>query len=365
METGALGHLQQGPTAGRPTYKLIQALRAMAALMVVVHHSTLLLHDRNGLAVGNWVNGGAGVDIFFVISGFVMTISSAPLRASRHAARIFLARRLERIVPMYWLATAVKLALLLAVPSLALNALGTPWHVIASFLFLPSRNPEGHFDPVLVVGWTLNFEMAFYVLFACALALRAPLLKFVAPILIAIALLPLAGPRLSALGAAGFYTNSIVTEFLLGILLALNLKHIQKLPHVVAWPLALAAFYVLCTWVYPNFSPWRGLLWGVAATAVVASALALEPRFGNATPRWLLTLGDASYAIYLLHGFALPLVGVALAHLGTHWPAVVPASILIATALSTLCGVAAYRLIERPIAQHFKGRRRTAVPTTA
>jgi len=100
---GSVEHLQDGPTASRPTYRLIQVLRAIAALMVVLHHAFLMLRDRNGLGYGNWINGGAGVDIFFVISGFVMTVSSAPLHSSRHPAWTFLAWRLERIVPMYWL----------------------------------------------------------------------------------------------------------------------------------------------------------------------------------------------------------------------------------------------------------------------
>jgi len=104
---GGVGHLQDGPTASRPTYFLIQVLRAIAALMVVVFHTTTMLADRNALPVREWVNGASGVDIFFVISGFVMTVSSAPLRKSRHPARTFMARRIERIVPMYWLVTTL------------------------------------------------------------------------------------------------------------------------------------------------------------------------------------------------------------------------------------------------------------------
>jgi len=353
---GRVEHLQDGPTASRPTYRLIQVLRAIAALMVVVHHAILMLHERNGLPVGNWINGGAGVDIFFVISGFVMTISSALLRGTRHPARTFLARRLERIVPMYWLLTTLKVLLVLTVPVLAINGLGTLWHVIASYLFLPTAQ-----EPVVVVGWTLIYEMAFYVLFACVLALRAPLLKTLAPVLVVLALLPLI-PHLSLPVMVAWYTKTIVLDFLYGIMLALGLRWVLQMPSAFAIVLVVAGFVPLLIWPGPNFSFWRGVLWGLPAAAVVAGALALERRWGTKIPRWTLELGDASYSIYLVHGFVLPVFGVMLAYLGVQWWGVVPVSVVVMVVLSAVCGDIVYRLVERPITQWFKSRRQTAIP---
>ena len=329
--------------------------------MVVAHHATIMLYERNGLAVGNWINGGSGVDLFFVISGFVMTLSSAPLQKTAHPARTFFARRIERIVPMYWLATGLKVITVLALPRLALHALGTPWHVISCFLFIPSLNPVGGYDPILVVGWTLNFEMAFYVLFAATLAMRASLLKVLGPVLVLIWLLPLLVPKLPAV--VGWYSSPLVLEFLFGIVLAKLLKFVERIPQVVAVLLVLGGFWPLLFWVWPNFGNRLG--WGLPALAVVAGAVALERHWGRKSPRWMLELGDASYSIYLVHGFALPVVGVMLANLNGNYWGTVPLSMCAMVVLSTLTGELVYRVVERPITNWFKGRRKTAVPAIA
>lgn len=363
--TGMAGHLQAGPTASRPTYRLVQMLRGAAALMVVLHHETLAMWDRLHLDTlhHNWVNGGSGVDIFFVISGFVMTISSQPLRNSAHPARIFLARRLERVVPLYWLLTTVKVLLVLAVPTVAVNGLGSTWHVLASYLFLPAYNRHGSAEPVLVVGWTLNFEMAFYMVFAVALALRAELLAVVAPTLlgfVAFAAMAHGAPwQLRWLG------NPLVLEFLFGMLLGYALKWVRRLPWFIALAMGAAGAVPLLLWVSPNFSQWRALGWGVPAAAVVCSAVALEPWLGPTAPRWFLEIGDGSYSLYLVHGFVIPAAMEVLAHIGTHWKGVVPVSLLAMLVLATLAGEAVYRLIERPMVQWFKGRRKTAIPANA
>ena len=352
-------HLQDGPTVVRPTYRLIQVLRAVAALMVVVHHVILMLGQRDGLPLGNWINGGAGVDIFFVISGFVMTVSSAPLRGVAHPARIFLARRLERIVPVYWIATTVKVALLLLIPALAINGLGTWRHVAASYLFLPSDS-----EPVLVVGWTLIYEMAFYVLFAVVLAKRWPLLKVAGPVLVAFALVGVI-PHLHPPPMLGWYGRTILLDFLYGMLLAAGLKKVTRMPSWLGLGLVIGGFAVLFLWAAPNFSVWRGVWWGAPAMAAVAGAVALERRWGGRMPRWALEAGDASYSIYLVHGLVLPVFGVVLARVGTSWTGVVVVSVVVMTALSALSGELVYRMVELPITKWFKGRRRTAVPANA
>jgi len=353
-----------GHSVSRPTYRLIQVLRAVAALMVVVHHSTIMLHDRNHLEIGYWLNGGAGVDIFFVISGFVMTVSSAPLRHTAHPARTFLKRRLERIVPMYWIMTAVKVLLLVAAPAMAVNALGSVWHVIASFLFLPSPNPDPMYDPVLVVGWTLNYEMLFYLLFAVVLAARGSLVKWLLPGLAILGLLHFVAPA-TLPGMVRWYLNPMVLEFGFGILLAMGLKHVKKIPPALALVVAMGCLTILCVWWQPNYSAWRCLLWGIPAAALVMSGLALEPTLGPRSPRWMLELGDASYSIYLVHGFVLPLVGLLLTWLGDGWMGVIPASMVCMVVLSTVSGEVAYRAIELPITRAFKGRRETPIPVNA
>ena len=358
---GGRQHGQSGPSASRPTFKLIQILRALAALMVVVHHATIMLWQREHLQLRTWFNGASGVDLFFVISGFVMTISSAPLRKAKHPARTFLARRLERVVPMYWLVTTVKVGVLLLVPAMGVNALGNWNHVLASYLFIPSVNPQGALEPVVIVGWTLNFEMAFYVLFALALGLRAKPLLVAGPVILGAALWPLSGAPVGA-NAFRFFEATLPVEFLFGAGLALLLPYMLRLSWLVGLGLAVSGLLPLLFWELPNFSWWRGFEWGLPATAVVAGALILERRWGAGSPRWMLELGDASYSIYLIHTFALPVAGILFSHVAAPWAGNLALALGFAVPLSTAAGEAAYRLIERPITAWFKGRRQTAVP---
>jgi len=356
-------HLQQGPTA-HTTYRLIQVLRAVAAEMVVLRHATTLLNVRDSKHFSVWFNGVNGVDIFFVISGFVMMISTTPLLDTLHPSRTFLARRLERVVPMYWLATTVKVLALLAVPTLALTGLGRWWHVLASYLFLPTRSPVGY-GTVLSVGWTLVFEMAFYILFAVVLATRLPRLLTLAPVLIVLAFASEI-PFVTRHGTLHFYANTRQLEFLFGILLAASIPWVRRIPAPLAILFAVAGFLPLLLSNLPTaFVAYGGIFNGIPALAVVTAAVALESPLGHRMPKWLLEIGDASYSIYLVHAFILPLVCIPFARYGGRGPLVLPLALIVSLIAATLAGDLAYRLIERPTMQWFKGRRRSAIPANA
>ena len=227
-----------------------------------------------------------------------MVTSSRRLVGTPHPARVFLARRALRIVPLYWLLTAVKLAVVLLAPAMALSTAPTTWNVVASFLFIPSRNALGVVRPVLPVGWTLEFEMLFYLLFAAALALRVRVMWVVVP--------------LAGVAAAGFWRqagwpapcfllNGMVLEFAGGMVLAA----LPVLPRR-RWGLAVAACGLVGLVVLPLAGPWRFMMWGGPAILVMAGVLALE---GAWVPAWMLAIGDASYAIYLVHPFVVPALG--------------------------------------------------------
>src|SRR3954453_23077189 len=112
----------------------------------------------------------AGVDVFFVISGFIMVHASARLFGAPDGGRIFLARRVARIVPIYWAVTTLYLAIALAGPEF-LNREFLDWpYVVASYLFVPVTRPDGLVQPLYGLGWTLNYELFFYASFAVALA---------------------------------------------------------------------------------------------------------------------------------------------------------------------------------------------------
>jgi exopolysaccharide production protein ExoZ len=172
----------------------IQALRAVAALLVVVLHAFETWGERvDPAAPGvSWDNGASGVDIFFIISGFVMVISSRRLVDRPGAWLIFLRHRVVRIVPLYWLLTTAKIVAVMVLGGVVLRTSLDFKSVAGSYLFLPVTDSAGHFRPVLPVGWTLTYEFLFYLLFAAALAIRVDVLRVIIPGLGMIAIAALA-----------------------------------------------------------------------------------------------------------------------------------------------------------------------------
>src|SRR5689334_16532037 len=144
----------------------IQWLRGIAALMVVAFHTnTLALHPSarmDFLAIGE-----TGVDLFFVISGFIMTITTVDKRAPGE----FLRRRIIRVVPLYWMITLSYAALAVMAPTLFRSASPDFLHTLGSLAFVPQFHPlfPSAIWPVVIPGWSLNYEMFFYGIFALAL----------------------------------------------------------------------------------------------------------------------------------------------------------------------------------------------------
>lgn len=346
-----------GARSSQPkTFRLIQVLRAVAALMVVAHHATILVEQRLHRTGVFWAGGAAGVDLFFVISGLVMTLSAERLNRSARGAWTFLKRRVERVVPLYWMATTAKVLLAFALPTLAVNAIGTPWHIIASYLFIPSWSPAHTMEPMLVVGWTLEIEMLFYLLYAASLMLRISPWATVVP-----AFVLLACARSGAIAPDSkllVWGSSLNFEFLWGMALgACVLRGRYLTPWLSMLLMGIGAALLLAPWSFPD--AWRWVVWGLPATAIVAGALGLERRIGGDVPVLAQRLGDASYSIYLSHGFVLPLLGAELI-LTTLSPEVKRwGLLLLALLLSSAVGLACYAWIEQPMLRWFHLRRGT------
>ncbi|MDQ2801861.1 MAG: acyltransferase [Pseudomonadota bacterium] len=331
----------------------IQALRAVAALMVVAYHAAgqwgghLASLDEEGV----WPNGSAGVDIFFVISGLVMAISASRIASRPQAWRIFFSRRLARIVPMYRVTTTVKILAVLALPAFVARTRLDPMYVLGSYLFVPVRDAAGVSAPVLPVGWTLSFEMTFYVLVAAALFLRLSLFRVAAPVLLALAILAIVRrPNWPAVAALA---NVIVLEFLFGAVIGARLLRGTVLPTLAAGALLPLAFAVIVA-IPVGSGTLRIVTWGVPAAAIVAAAVALEHRLGPALPPWLLRLGDASYSIYLTHGFVVPVVVLLVVH--AHLPklAALLAIIIGCIVASAIVGLLAYAGVEHPLLRYHR-----------
>jgi exopolysaccharide production protein ExoZ len=258
----------------------LQYLRAIAAIMVAVFHigETIPAYSPylGGIhALRLWT----GVDVFFVISGFIMTVTGARLAPGE-----FVVRRLIRIVPLYWLLTS-----LLAVMTLHKD-LTTVESYILSLLFVPYRDANGSFQPLLGTGWTLNYEMFFYAIFALVLWVKPQRPALLTGLLLG---------SLVALGAVlpGFYTSPMLLEFWLGILIARTYEHV-RLPTAVSVGLILAGFAGLMLTAFVAVHE-------IGAAAIVLGTVVWE-RSGKLR-LWQpgVALGDASYSLYLTHTFAL------------------------------------------------------------
>jgi peptidoglycan/LPS O-acetylase OafA/YrhL len=332
----------------------VQILRFAAAMLVAALHITqaISIHVTGQGAEHYWGLGTAGVDIFFVISGFVMAITTrgSPQHgpARLRASWIFMKRRLLRIVPLYWFYTLLKAALILALPALAVKSTIVPAHLAASLLFIPMKSPWGMLQPVLPVGWTLNFEMLFYAVFAIAIAWGAPRIRFCLLVFLAVFL---AGQTLPGVMPLAFYANSIIFEFILGVAIA------QALMRFGAGPASIGAVLVVAGTVFTFGFGWddtasRLVHLGLGAAAIVLGTVWLEPMVVRAPlARQLAFLGDASYSIYLSHTFVVPAGVLLLQRLGLHDPLTIA---LLVGVMVIVAGALSHIWLEKPMTSFFK-----------
>lgn len=338
----------------KQTFTGLQVLRFVAAMLVAVMHITqaISIHITGRGEGVYWGTGAVGVDIFFVISGFVMMISTANVpRSGPHRldnAWIFIKRRILRIVPLYWFYTLLKAALIVAVPALAVKSTIEPGHLAASLFFVPVMAPWNLIQPVLPVGWTLNFEMLFYGVFAAAIALGAPRVRWcllVFLIVFAVArLLPGSVPL-------HFYAQSIIFEFIIGVAFALAVMRWGTGP-VGAGALLMAAGAIFTFGLGWDPGSDRLFPWGLGAAVIVLGALWMEPVVeGKRWAKPLAFLGDASYSIYLSHTFVVPACVIVLKKLGMGNTAGV---FLVTSLVVMAAGSISYLWLEKPLIAVFK-----------
>jgi len=330
----------------------IQYLRAVAALMVVVTH----LHPQ-------WVRMGydgawpfwliSGVDIFFVISGFIMWQTT---QGKSISPATFYYRRAIRIIPLYWLLTSVVVIVLLVAPGLLQSTRFEGWHVVSSYLFIPSINPgNGNLEPLLIPGWTLNYEMFFYVLFGASLILPQRMrLGAVTTLLVALTLL---GPTQITTGSPlAFYTSSILLEFIFGMWLS-RIYIAGRLPAMApaAWVLIIGGFTLLPAMTLVGTDLPRALTMGLPALMIVAGALALEQQGRLPDSPALLVLGNASYSLYLSHPLVLSASSQLWRAAGLHAQQGIFGGAgnwlfsLVALSFSVIVALFTFRYLERPI----------------
>jgi peptidoglycan/LPS O-acetylase OafA/YrhL len=334
----------------------VQFLRGVAASLVVAYHLIERYQRRGALSADmpSWIDrlGEVGVLVFFVISGFIMVYTTMGEGRDRSAAA-FLRNRYTRIAPFYYLTTLLIVGFRLATEGMSTKAFvwPRPWEWLASFLFIPYRNEEGAFQPIYKLGWTLNYEMAFYLLFATGLLLaRRQAGEIVILLLLAIvgagAFLP--QPMENGLALSLYFlTRPILLYFALGMALGLIFLRLptgrcRAHPYIVS---LLACVAVAQALVWP---PAWSLLWVGAAVAVVTlidAPMGRTPQFG----RFCNAFGNASFAIYLTHSFFLGAYAAVTLKLA---PSGAAAWVLLIAGACLLCfggGWATWRWIEAPM----------------
>ncbi|MCD5972329.1 acyltransferase family protein [Pseudomonas quasicaspiana] len=338
----------------------VQAFRGLAALMVVAFHG-LSIQEKylpGSMLLPQIFNlGQTGVDLFFVISGFVMVVVSQSKVYSTRGVAAFLRNRMLRIYPTYWVYYFLLLVVFLSVPGIINSSQGGEVDLIKSFFLVPNDKL-----PLLLVAWTLTHELWFYLVFAGLLLLRNRMRLVGLGVWLAVIILASGWQFTSPLLRVAFHIFTV--EFILGALLAyayLSLRS-EKLGGIIAI-LGLAVASILLYFgfsevakgnvdVQSKISISRAVFLGGGFSMLVFSMAILESLKWVSVTNALRFLGDISYSVYLSHVLILSLLGrvwyalnasgtVAGFHAAVFWVA--------AFASVVIGGYLAFALIERPL----------------
>jgi exopolysaccharide production protein ExoZ len=335
----------------------LQYARAIAALLVVYFHSVLQLERMDPDTVfASFRFGETGVDLFFVLSGFVMWLTTADRNMSPVE---FYRRRIERIVPLYWVLTLLASAIAFTLPSYLNSTKFDLQHLLASLFFVPWVNPasgaEELITPVVIPGWTLNFEMYFYLVFGSLLLLPKYMrITALFAVLAAIFLFTNFGAEKGVI--ANFYGNAIIFEFLAGVLIAklyLDKRFLQKGLAVVLVPVA---FVGLVAGDAAHLEIPRLISAGLPAAVIIYGLVSLD--FTKVAEfKFLHLIGDASYSLYLTHVFTLVAVRIFYRYQPFEWLNSGPIFLSVCIISSVLAALMSYWLFEKPVSNYLAKKR--------
>lgn len=326
----------------------IQALRALAAMLVVIVHLEMLGRPL-GLKPVDTEMFAVGVDLFFVISGFIMVYTTSrktltPLK--------FLLNRIARIAPLYWLVTFGVFVIALAAPSVLGGTTATAPHLFKSLAFIPYVREDGLIRPMLFVGWSLNLEMLFYVIFALALLIRRVTPRIVTGAAVLVAMTVIGHVAHGGLSpVARFLTQSILLEFALGMLIGLVFRKLPTSPRI-AQVAALAIPVLLLLLLFLARIPLGGWpLMSIPAGLIVVSALIAERGGLRLEQRIVKLLGDASYALYLTHPLVTQAIGKIAQKLHLLSAVTSPLLMVLVMGITIAVSVLVHVLVERPMSR--------------
>ena len=320
----------------------IQVLRFFAAAAVVAFHALGVApkgfevpESTISLAMSY---GGRGVDLFFVISGFIIFYST---RSAKLTPAKFLRRRIERIVPLYFFAIFVVTILAALVPA----TFDTPgWytvrHIVKSLAFISFTDGE---MPVVYVGWSLEYEMYFYLTVALLMALTRDAWRNIVLGFCALAIVGRIPGVEGTLGHYAFFVDPMILEFVLGVVVGMLFVNGR-----VSRPIQAAAALAIAVLLVADPAN-RTIVSGLPAACLVAAAAFLSRK--RIEPFWperaLARLGDASYSIYLAQ---VQTVSLASTSIAAWLPAISPMMLVAVTvAIVAALGLLLNILVERPL----------------
>lgn len=279
----------------------IQILRAIAALLVLFSHVIHKIIQKNFENISSFDIGASGVDLFFIISGFIMCFTC---EGKNVTFTNFIKNRIIRIIPLYWILTTAALFIFLIKPEL-INSSGGNTSIIDSYFLLPSGEKF-----LIQNGWTLSYEFYFYFIFALFLIFNFNYFYKKIAVIITILLFVTLGlfyenknPYIL------FATNEIILEFCLGILCYIFYKKFQ-INNLIAFFLITIGVTLLLIFHHNVQLNFRSLYYGLPMTLIFIGFINLEnvlSKNKSITLNFLKKIGDSSYSLYLVHPFVISL----------------------------------------------------------
>jgi len=330
----------------------IQALRAIAAILIMsIHLCAQPFFSKvpfQSLFFQILQHGLIGVDIFFIISGFIMAYTTKKTWGDK--TNFFLARVI-RIYPLYWICTILWTLKHPLYSKIYMGHFSQLPYYVGSLLLLPVLNSKGELYPILQPGWTLVYEMFFYFLFTCLMFGPRQHITLKMGLILGMAYLShwIIPPQFSL---HPFLAHPIYFEFVMGCFLA-RLFELKKLNSPLLIGLTLLSILVMgCyPWLHESHENFRFIYYGIPAFTIVFAGLYLEAKNIVFPPLFKL-LGDSSYSLYLTHSLTFKLLSVVALPfilLFSRTPV-----LLLFWFFSILLGVICHLSIEKPIHQKLK-----------
>lgn len=347
----------------------LQMWRAGAAILVVLYHLATASEHRFSKEAGksNWLSvfeaiGIGGVDLFFVVSGVVMAATCYGRLGDRSAILPFLKRRVSRIYPFYWVCTATVLALYWLSPGLASRSKADWGEIVQSLVLWPQD-----VFPVVGVGWTLTYEMFFYLVFALLLGLPPRLFLGALAIwgTVTLALFPLfddpAIRGIRANLALPLYASPLVLEFIAGCCIGWVFRRgsmpLAKLCLGVGavWFVAVGGYIGSKYFDEAAYGVVRLAVFGIPSALMLYGTVGLELQGQLRVAPLLVYLGDSSYSLYLTHVYVIGIFSAVYVRLAPFHHGL--GKLLLTIICLVTCGAVAaisYRWIERPLSARFR-----------